>query len=88
MKASTVHAHGWCSLLSKDRGLSPMPSRDGEAIRCDLNATPHGKRPLNARRLQKKQIKQATLKSANTTRACEMRGSRWPTDASLLHFLM
>jgi hypothetical protein len=61
-----------------------MVGRHGEAIRCDPNAKSHGKRPLNARRLQRKQT---TLKSVNITHACEMRGSRWRTDASLSNFL-
>jgi len=59
--------------------------QDTGKISCDPNAKPHGKRPLNARRLQRKQT---TRKSVNTMRACETRGSRSRTDANLSNFLM
>jgi len=57
----------------------------GESNRCDPNATRHGKRPLSARCLQRKQT---TLKSANIMCVCETPGSRSRTDASLLNFPM
>jgi hypothetical protein len=65
--------------------MKVMGGRYGKAIRCDRNATPHGKRLLSARRLQRKQT---TLKSGNILHACEMRGSRSRTEVNLSNFLM
>src|SRR5262249_4230642 len=83
---STTKSESRCR--SHDRNIENvrvMAGRHGEVSRCDPNATRHGKRPLNARRLQRKQT---TLKSVNILHACETPGSRSRTDASLLNFPM
>src|SRR5262249_15754002 len=57
----------------------------GGSNRCDPNATRHGKRPLSARCLQRKQT---ALKSANIMCVCKTPGSRSRIDARLLNLPM
>ncbi len=56
-----------------------------DTTRCDPKVKPHGKRPPGAQRWHRKQT---IPRSANITRACEMRGSRWRKDVSSSAFLM